>query len=444
MKRLLKPTGSIYVHLDWHAAHYVKVEMDKIFGYENLVNEVIWSYRSGGGAKRHFGRKHDTLLFYAKLEGKHKFFADAVRVPYDAIIAKSRSDQFHKDGKVSPDVWDIARPPNHSKEWIGYPTQKPRAVLDMVIRSVTEAGDVVADFFVGGGTTAEVAQLLDRRWIACDISRVAVSLTADRVAKVVENQQLGAQKAGKPVSVPDFTVDHWGVYEISNLSKMAQDEFQEFVLAAYEARPESTGSVIHGYKGEEPIFVGSPDPDVAVRKEQVAEFANAVVKRLGSGGVGTMIAWAFTPAARRMAERIAAQEKVSLSFVKLRLVPLESPEFAAHVTSKHERYSELVTFVLPPTIRLKSQRVAARKYRFDVSESIALNSGAKIINAQWDFEYRDYFTSTTGFELQRTKKGEPVLTAEYGFPTVGEHEIAVRVQDDLGGEAILRETVSVS
>ena len=143
--------------------------------------------------------------------------------------------------------------------------------------------------------------------------------------------------------------------------------------------------MIRGYKGKEPIYVGSPDPDVAVRREQVAEFANAVLKRLGSGGVGTMIAWAFTQAARRTAERIAAQEKVSLQFVKLRLIPLESPEFAAHVTSKHERYSELVTFVLPPTIRLKWQRVATCKYRFDVSESIALNSGAKIINAQWDF-----------------------------------------------------------
>jgi hypothetical protein len=225
---------------------------------------------------------------------------------------------------------------------------------------------------------------------------------------------------------------------------MPEEDFREFVLAAYEARPESTGSVIHGYKGREPIYVGAPDPDVAVRKEEVAEFANAVLARLGSGGGGTMIAWAFTEAARRISERIAAQEKVSLQFVKLRLIPLESPEFAAHVTSKHERYSELVTFVLPPTPRLKSQRVGPRTYRFDASESIALNSGAKIINAQWDFDYRDYFTSTAGFELQRTQSGEAVLTAEYEFPTKGEHEIAVRVQDDLGGEATLRETISVS
>jgi DNA methylase len=128
MKRLLKSTGSIYVHLDWHAAHYVKVEMDKIFGYDNLVNEVIWSYRSGGGAKQHFGRKHDTLLFYAKTYGMHKFFPDAVRVPYDAIIAESRRDLFNEGGKVSPDVWEIGRPPNHSKEWIGNGRSKAAVV----------------------------------------------------------------------------------------------------------------------------------------------------------------------------------------------------------------------------------------------------------------------------------------------------------------------------
>jgi DNA modification methylase len=186
MKRLLKPTGSIYVHLDWHAAHYVKVEMDKIFGYDNLVNEVIWSYRSGGGAKHHFGRKHDTLLFYAKQVGKHKFFPDAVRVPYDAIIAESRKDDFNENGKVAPDVWDISRPPNHSKEWVGYPTQKPRAVLERVIKSVTEDSDVVADLFCGSGTTLVVAQELGREWVGCDISPEAIRTTSERIRSVAE------------------------------------------------------------------------------------------------------------------------------------------------------------------------------------------------------------------------------------------------------------------
>ncbi|MFZ2114706.1 MAG: site-specific DNA-methyltransferase [Solirubrobacteraceae bacterium] len=468
MKRLLTPGGCIYVHVDWHAAHYVKVELDKLFGYSNFLNEIAWCYSVGGKSRDRWARKHDTILFYTRGGSQWFFDGKAAGVPrktgkesQGGIIRTDEDGRLYQDKlvrssgkyyryyldepKLPEDWWtDINSIQSQSAERIGYPTQKPEALIDRIIRASSRPGDVVADFFCGGGSTPAVAQRLGRHWVGCDISRVAVSITADRVAKVVEEQEDEAKKTGTQVAIPDFIVAHWGIYEISSLSKMAQDEFQEFVLAAYEARPESTGSVIHGYKGKEPIFVGSPDPDVAVRKEQVAEFANAVLKRLGSGGMGTMISWAFTQAARRMAERIAAQEKVGLSFVKLRLIPLESPEFAAHVTSKHERYSELVTFVLPPTVRLKWQRVAPRKYRFDVSESIALNSGAKIINAQWDFEYRDYFTSTKGFELQRTKKGEPVLTAEYQFPTTGEHEIAVRVQDDLGGEAIRRETVSVS
>ena len=467
IKRLLKPTGQIYVHLDWHAGHYVKVEMDRLFGYDAFRNEIVWCYSGGGTPKNDFPRKHDVILRYSKT--RRYFYTPEFRAYTEGTQQRGRTKvkgkhaELREEGTPVTDWWtDVEKVTSPTDpEKIGYPTQKSVALMQRIIETSSKPGDVVADFFCGGGTLAVAAagmrvqrtgagrKLISvdgkpRRWIACDISRVAISITADRVANVIEQQQALAETKGSSIAIPDFYVAHWGIYEISNLSKMPPDEFREFVLAAYEARPESTGSVIHGYKGKEPIYVGSPDPDVAVRKEQVAEFANAVLKRRGSGGVGTMIAWAFTEAGRRMAERIAAQEKVSLQFVKLRLIPLESPEFAAHVTSKHERYSELVTFVLPPTIRLKWQRIGPRRYRFDASESIALNSGARIINAQWDFEYRDYFTSTAGFELQRSKKGEPVLTAEYEFSTAGEHEVAVRVQDDLGGEAILRATVSAS
>lgn len=472
MKRLLTKSGILVIHLDWHAAHYVKVELDRLFGYSSFMNEVIWHY-SGWNRKLKtgFNRRHDNLLFYARELNKLTFHSysrpwvnsdeyvyvrkQKIRIDDDGreyVLSdagggkrvKRYLEEAMAAGAFVDDVWDLDKLNNSADEAIGYPTQKPEALIERVIKAGSAEGDVVADFFCGGGTTPTVAQKLGREWIACDISRVAVSISADRVAKVVEEQQREASKVGKQVATPDFTLSHWGIYEIAGLKKMAEDDFRDFVLAAYEARPESTGSVIHGYKGKEPIHVGPPDPDTPIRKEQVAEFANAVLKRLGSGGGGTMIAWAFTAAARRMAERIAAQEKVHLQFVKLRLVPLESPEFAAHVTSKHERYSELVSFVLPPAIRVKKQKLGPRKYRFDASESIALNSGAKIINAQWDFDYGEYFTSTPGFELQRTKKGEPVLTADYEFPTEGDHGIAVRVQDDLGGEAILRETITVS
>ena len=181
MRRVLKSTGSIYLHCDPTASHYLKLLMDAVFGGNNFVNEVIWYYRSGGGSKGHYGRKHDTLLFYAKNDGKRLFYADAVRVPYDAVIAESRRELFNPAGKVSPDVWDISRPPNHSHEWLGYPTQKPRVLLERVIKGSSKPGDVVLDPFCGCGTAIDEAQELDRCWIGVDITYIAVDLIIKRL-----------------------------------------------------------------------------------------------------------------------------------------------------------------------------------------------------------------------------------------------------------------------
>ncbi len=439
MKRLLKPNGSLLVHCDWHASHYIKIELDKLFGYggdadgPGFKNEIIWVYGLGGSSSRYFPRKHDSILWYSKGAGHH---FEPPKVP-------ATSNRMKGQLKKAPDVLDVPSINNQAHERIGYPTQKPEALLELLIDACCPEGGTVADFFCGGGTTPAVAQRRGRRWIACDISRVAVSITEDRIARVVEKQQGEARSTRVPLETPDFTVAHWGIYEIENLSKMTSEEFAQFVLAAYDARVESTAGSIHGYKGREPIYIGSPDPHAAVRKEDVVAFANAVLTRLGSGGGGTMIAWAFSELAQRMADRIAAQEQVHLQFVKLRLIPLESPDFVAHVTAKHKSYSNLLSFVLPPAVRLKVRRAGGRTYTFDVSETVALNAGAKIINVQWDFEYRDYFTSTEGFELKRSSKGEPELSVDYTFPADGVYDVAVRVQDDLGGEAVLRETVAV-
>ncbi len=141
MRRILCSDGSIYLHID-HTAHaYVKALMDSVFGRRQFVNEIIWSYRSGGGSKRHFGRKHDILLFYTKgIEST--FNADDVRVPYDAVIAKKRAHLFNERGKISSDVWDISRPPNHSPELTGYPTQKPLAVYERILKASSNPGDI--------------------------------------------------------------------------------------------------------------------------------------------------------------------------------------------------------------------------------------------------------------------------------------------------------------
>lgn len=181
MRELLADTGAIYVHIDWHVGHYVKLALDEVFGRENLINEVIWWYNSGGGTRRRFGRKHDTIFYYGKSSDRSYFDEDSARVPYSAVIAESRRDMFSDKGKLAPDVWDISRPPNHSKEWLGYATQKPSALLERIIEVSCPPGGLVADFFVGSGTTASVAERLGRRWIASDIGKPGIMISRKRL-----------------------------------------------------------------------------------------------------------------------------------------------------------------------------------------------------------------------------------------------------------------------
>lgn len=438
MKRLLKKTGSIYVHCDWHASHYIKVEMDKIFGYENLQNEIIWSYRSGGGSKRRYGRKHDTLFWYTK-SVNYYFNADEVRVPYDAVIAESRTHLFHEKGKVSGSVWDISRPPNHAKEWIGYPTQKPEALIERIIRAHSREGDVVADFFCGGGTTPAVAQRLGRRWIACDQSRVAIAVTANRLIRAAE--QLTTDNPA-----PDFTIEHWGMYEARRLQQMPPAEFRAFILRCYGARPDSEFNGIHGFKGSVPVWVCEPDPKQRVGAKDVQQFANAIRRtphyQQANLRDGIMLGWAFSPEAQQAAEQLRAYQHTDINFIRLELVRIDSPRFREHIanlSTAHADYENFLTFVQPPQVSVAITRVGALTYKFDISDTAVLNPNAKLLNVQWDFDYDGKrFRATEGYALHKAQ--EPVT---YKFPRAGHYVVACKVQDDRGGEGFWTGEVEV-
>ena len=195
MYRLLADTGTMYVHLDWHAVHYVKVYLDGLFGAGNFLNEVVWSYRTGGLSKQWFARKHDTILVYAKRKGMHRFnvlrqgefrtdgmnYDDAGR-PYKKT--KKGRLYFHREGPALTDVWDIPFLSTVSSERVGYPTQKPEALLDRIVRASSNPGDLLADFFCGSGTTLVVARRLGRRFVGCDVSRGAVRIAQQRLAGI--------------------------------------------------------------------------------------------------------------------------------------------------------------------------------------------------------------------------------------------------------------------
>ena len=180
LRPLLSERGSFFLHLDWRAVHYMKVRCDAIFGMDRFVNEIIWSYRSGGGTKNRYGRKHDTILWYAAGE-RPIFNEDEARVPYDAVIAKKRAHLFDVRGKVSGDVLDIGRPPNHAKEWTGWPTQKPLALLEWLVKVHSLPGDLVGDFCCGSGTTLLAAVRNGRRAWGCDLSAEAVEIARRRL-----------------------------------------------------------------------------------------------------------------------------------------------------------------------------------------------------------------------------------------------------------------------
>ena len=440
MKRILKPTGSIYVHCDWHASHYIKVELDKLFGYNLLQNEIVWSYSSGGGSKRRLGRKHDTIFWYTKAKSGYTFNVDEVRVPYSATIAKSRRHLFHPKGKVAGSVWDIKRPPNHSKEWIGYPTQKPEAVVDRIIRASSNRGDIVADFFVGGGTTAAVAQRLGRRFIACDQSRVAIAVTAERL----KQQSMTLPFEEHPHR--DFTVEQWGIYEATGLSQMPAADFRGFVLDAYGAtRCEDTSDAIHGWRRQFPIWVGGPSLDEQVTAEDVYAFANAVRRtvqyRQANLRDGEMLAWGFRSDAVQAADDLRCQESVDIDFIRLAQIRIGDSRFRRHVIGRSTDladYSDFLTFVQPPVVSVGWQALGSRSVRFDAGDTAVVNTGAKLINVQWDFDYDgEGFVATAGYSLQRNKKTKrPTLLVTHKFPRSGVFRVACRIQDSRGGEGM--------
>lgn len=183
MYRILKSTGSIYLHVDHHAVFELKPIMDKIFGRNNFRNDIIWSYSSGGTPKTNFARKHDDILFYTKSDDN---IFNIQRVPYQAVIAKKREHLFHPDGKVMADVWDISMLSTQSKERLGYPTQKPLKLLERIIKASSNEGDIVLDPFCGSGTTLDAARKLNRKFIGIDEKKQAVNISKERIPKYVQ------------------------------------------------------------------------------------------------------------------------------------------------------------------------------------------------------------------------------------------------------------------
>lgn len=188
-KELLSDDGLIWIHLDYRAVHYVKIIMDEIFGMENMVNEIVWGYRSGGASGRRFARKHDTILLYSKTKDykfnpqKEKSYNRGAQ-PYHFKGVKEYEDENGWYTLVNMrDVWEIPMVGRTSGERTGYATQKPEELLKRIVLASTDVGDLCGDFFAGSGTLGAVCMGLGRSFVLCDENKDACKIMADRLLK---------------------------------------------------------------------------------------------------------------------------------------------------------------------------------------------------------------------------------------------------------------------
>jgi adenine-specific DNA-methyltransferase len=272
MRELLSESGTLLLHIDWHVAHYVKLALDDCFGRDMMSNEIIWHYSTLGRPTDRFAQKHDTIFAYSK--SKARFFNEVdARVPYSAEYIASHFRDFDEQGRpcrkrfdagkwrtyypeagmIPNDVWDIPYENSQSKERVNYATQKPVALLERIIKSYTSEDMVVADFFVGSGTTAVVAERLGRRWIASDLGKPAIMVSRKRLI----------DQDAKP-----FLYQAIGDYQVeqakSTLGKRYKaGDLSRTVLEIYGAIPlppeENTGGQLGRMaEGSELIIVDSP------------------------------------------------------------------------------------------------------------------------------------------------------------------------------------------
>ena len=277
MRRVLRSTGSIYLHCDPTASHYLKLLMDAVFGVKFFQNEIIWQYSIGGRSRRYFPRKHDVIFFYTK-SSDYVFNDKDVRVPMDAgtksfggrleededgrkyrLVWGTGRKKLYKyyldEGKLPEDVWPIQSIQSQDAERLGYPTQKPLALLDRIVRASSPPGGVVLDPFCGCGTAVDAAQQLGRQWIGIDVAYIAIDLIRNRLVGRYGPDILSTfHTDGIPQDVE-------GAYALADANKI---DFERWAVSMVHGQPTKAsgdegidGNIFFAKTYKEPMDVGT-------------------------------------------------------------------------------------------------------------------------------------------------------------------------------------------
>lgn len=496
---MLCETGIIFVHIDNRQSHYARLILDEIFGTENFRNQIVWKRTNAhGNAEYQFGQVYDSILFYSKSrESKisalfqeynkdyiKNFFRhteprsgrkyrsqnltnynkDRPNLTYewkghkrtwlftkqkmaeldsqDKIIYSSTGfpslKQYLDESKGVPmtDFWhDVTALKHSGKELVGYPTQKPEALLERIILAATKEGDLVLDCFVGSGTTAVAAEKLGRNWIACDLGRFAIHTTRKRLLETKDVRPFVVQNLGK------YERQQWITSEFSNAENrhIQEKAYRNFILDLFHAQPLTGYSWLHGVKSGRIIHIGSVDAPISIGdvKAIIQEFWKIVGKSddVKTNGLD-IIGWDFAFEINETAKQFAAENKVDLKFRK---IPREVLEKKA-VEQGDIRFFELAS--LDVEVKLTGNQIVLALNNFIVPPDDVPKDVQKNIThwRQWidywavDWNYRDD-TFHNEWQSYRTRKEPTIeLQATHKYKELGTYQILVKVIDILGND----------
>ena len=454
---LLSDTGSFYVHCDWRINGLVRQILDDVFGRNRFRNEIVWFYENKlgtGWQAKTFDSRHDVLLIYNKSSTyKHNLVAEPVKVKKKQPVTKkvdgkrvwlrnadgSRVYADSADDRPVGDVWTIPIINPVANERLNYPTQKPEALLERIIRASSNEGDLVLDCFCGSGTTPAVAEKLKRRWIACDLGRFAIHTSRKRLLGIENVRPFVVQNLGK------YERQVWQKAEFGAEAAAQLRAYRHFILQLYHAEPLDGYQWLHGRKGQRFVHVGSVDSPIA--EDDARQIALEVRRAAGGAGAAgvDVLGWDFALDMNETAQQIAAQAGIDLRFLR---IPREVLEPKA-VEQGDIRFFELAALDVAWTVQNRELSIELTDFMAppdDVPDDVraAVHSWEDWID-YWavDFDYRDDAFHNQWQSYRARKDRSLLLRANHTYKQPGEYVVMVKVIDILGNDTTKTITVQV-
>jgi len=450
--------------------HYVKTTMDEIFGHENFLNEIVWSYFAfKRKTAKKFPMKHDTIMSWTKTD--HYRWNTQFKPHREEYLKRWKKDEkgrYYRDdvnptkggtriiyldeieGDIVDSVWDDIPPVNPvAQERTDYATQKPEALLERIIKASSNEGDLVLDCFCGSGTMAAVAEKLNRRWIACDLGRFAIHTTRKRLLGIPNVKPFVVQNLGK------YERQAWQAAEFASLEDQREREirYRKFILELYHAEPVNGHTWLHGIKSGRMVHVGAVDAPVTLAdvKAIAAEIWRAIGKGKDSpqeAGVD-VLGWEFAFELNELARQVAAEARVDIRFKK---IPREVLEKRA-VEQGDIHFFELAALSVDLKTKKKGENTAVtlKLKDFIPPHDDVPQDVLKAIShwSQWidywavDWNYKgDTFHNE--WQSYRSRKGNDfVLETSRAYENAGTYSIVIKVIDILGNDTTKTERVEV-